>query len=112
MTQSCSSGKFVKPDLDDDADRNAGAASALEPPNPYIPSDAAIEHFDVLLGAVSARLRLAVEDARAEAIATTPGEVLRRLRATVLECVEALEQLQATQRKARRLADGLEPPLA
>ena len=93
MTQSSSSDKLVKCSVD----RVANAASASDPPSPPIPTDAAIEYFDVLLGAVVARLRFAAQDGRTDANATSPKVALQRLRTTVMECVEALEQLQATQ---------------
>ena len=71
-----------------------------------MPADAVLEHFDVLFGAVAKRLRLAAEDVRTEeAFATAKAEALQRLRSTVLECVEALEQLQETQRHARISGD-------
>lgn len=110
MSQSFSLYKFERPHLDYDADCNAaGKAKAVSPFNslqPGIPTEAAIKHFDVLLEAVAVRLTLASGDARTEAIITTPEEALQRLRATVLQCVEALEQLQATQRYLRGASDG------
>ena len=106
MTQSSFSHKFGKPHLVRDADHNALAVSASDPPTLCIPSDAAIEHFDVLLGAVGTRLRQAVADAQTEAINTSEEQALQRLRVIVIECVEALEQLQATQRYVRSVGDG------
>ena len=106
MTQSSFSHKFGKPHLVCDADHTAHATSASDPPTLWIPSDAAIEHFDVLLGAVGARLRQAVADARTEAINTGEARALQRLRVVVIECVEALEQLQATQQYLRSVGDG------
>ena len=106
MTQSSSSHKFGEPHLVRDADHTANALSASDPPTLWIPSDAAIEHFDVLLGAVGARLRQAVADARTEAINTSEARALQRLRVVVIECVEALEQLQATQQYLRSVGDG------
>ena len=106
MTQSSFSHKFGKPHLVCDADHTALAVSASDPPTRWIPSDAAIEHFDVLLGAVGARLRQAVEDARTEAINTSEARALQRLRVVVIECVEVLEQLQATQQYLRSVGDG------
>ena len=112
MTQSFSLYKFERPYLDRDADCNAGgkakAVSPFHSLQPGIPSEAAIEHFDVLLEAVAVRLTLASGDARTEAIITTPEEALQRLRATVVQCVEALEQLQATQRYLRGTNQRLE----
>ncbi len=105
MTQSSFSHKFDKRHLIRDADNTANAVSASDPPTLWIPSDAAIEHFDVLLGAVGARLRQAVEDARIEAINTSKERALQRLREVVLDCVEALEQLQATQEHLRSVGD-------
>ena len=106
MTQSSASDKFGTPHLVRAADPVAHAAAAYEPPNPFIPSDAAIEHFDVLLGAVGARLRQAVADARTEAINTSKARALQRLQGVVIDCVEALEQLQATQQYLRSVGDG------
>ncbi len=105
MTQSSFSHNLAKPHLVRDADHTASAVSASDPPL-SIPSDAATEHFDVLLGAVGARLWQAVEDARTEAINSSEERALQRLRVVVIECVEALEQLQATQRHLRSVGDG------
>lgn len=113
MTQSFFIDEFVKPKLND----TAGLASASEHPQSHEPSEAAIEHFDVLLGAVTERLKLAVDAARddasaqAAAAAAAPEQASRQLRMTVLECIEALQQLQATQRYLRALADELGAPL-
>lgn len=111
MTQSFFIDEFVKPKLND----TAGLASASEHPQSHEPSEAAIEHFDVLLGAVTERLKLAVDaardDASAQAAAAAPEQASRQLRMTVLECIEALQQLQATQRYLRALADELGAPL-
>ena len=105
MTQSSPTDEFVKPN-----DYTAGLVPASDPPQSHGPTDAAIEHFDVLLGAVTERLELAVaaasDDPRALAAAASPEEALRRLRMTVVECVEALHQLQATQRYLRAWGDG------
>ena len=94
MTQSSSSDKLVKCSVD----RVAGAASASDPPSPPIPSDAAIEHFALLFAAVVERLKCAARCGCTEPTVTPPNVALQRLRTTVMECVEALEQLQATQR--------------
>ena len=111
MTQSFFIDEFVKPKLND----TAGLASASEHPQSHEPSEAAIEHFDVLLGAVTERLKLAVDaardDASAQAATAAPEQASRQLRMTVLECIEALQQLQATQRYLRALADELGAPL-
>lgn len=61
-----------------------------------------IAHFGLLLGAVTARIKRATDAAHAESLATSSDEALQRLRWTVMECVEALEQLQAAERNARR----------
>ena len=70
-----------------------------------VPTAAAIEHFDVLLGAVVERLKRAVDAAREDATAfttsSTPQQTLLRFQTTVVECSEALQQLQATQRYLR-----------
>ena len=97
MTQSSSSDKFVKFSVD----RVAGAASASDPSSLPIPSDAAIEHFALLFAAVVERLKGAARCGCTEPTATPPSVALQRLRTTVMECVEALEQLQATQQYLR-----------
>ena len=79
-------------------DRVADAASASDPPSPPIPTDAAIEHFALLFAAVVERLKGAARYGCTEPTVTPPSVALQRLRTTVMECVEALEQLQATQR--------------
>lgn len=56
---------------------------------PTVSSDVAIEDWDVLFGAVTDRLRFATSRPSAAAD-------LLRLKMSVLECVEALEQLRAT----------------
>jgi hypothetical protein len=103
--QSFSLYKFVRPFCDRRVDRCAGgkvtAVSAYESARPSIPTRAEIEHFDVLLAAVAIRLARACDDERTGTNGAAPGEALQRLRATVLECVAALEQLQATQRYVR-----------
>ena len=100
MTQSRQTDDFLKPTLNYNK-----VAPEIDLSQSKVPSEAAIEHADVLLGAVTARLKRAVDAARDEAEAraasATPEQVLLRLRATVLECVEALEQLQTTQQYLR-----------
>ncbi len=108
MTQSTHTDKRDKSHHDREADRSTGAASASDPPPTHAPTEAELEHFDVLLGAVTARLKLAAEDAHAGALALPPEKALPRLRTTVLECVEALQQLLETQRCAQGLR---EPPV-
>ena len=53
--------------------------------------DVAIEDLDLLFAAVSHRLRLIVDPR----VGST-GEEAARIRASVLECVQAMEQLHAT----------------
>ena len=97
MTQSSSSDKFGKFSVA----RVADAASASDPLSLPIPSDAAIEHFALLFAAVVERLKGAARCGCTEPTVTPPNVALQRLRTTVMECVEALEQLQATQRYLR-----------
>lgn len=114
MSQSFSLYKFVRPHSDRGVDRSAGGKgntlSACESPKSRIPTRAEIEHFDVLLAAVAIRLTRACSEERMNADGATPEEALQRLRATVLECAEALQQLQATQRYLRRESDGSGAP--
>ena len=76
-----------------------------------MPTEADIEHWDVLFGAVTERLKLTVDESltlvETEADELMLRDRLRRVGTIVLECVEALEQLQATQnfRRARTVAD-------
>ena len=90
---------------------NRSHVSAVDPAEPRVPTEADIEHWDLLFSAVTQRLKLTV----GESLTLMETEVdelmlrdrLRRVGTTVLECVEALEQLQATQnfRRARAVAD-------
>ncbi len=65
---------------------------------PSIAADIAIEDWDILMGAVKERLRVSVGE-RLAAIPETPlQDAADQVRASVLECVEALDQLQTTQR--------------
>ena len=100
MTQSSSLDKLVN--LDRDYGGAAAQPAPCTPAPPRVPLDAATEHFDLLLGAVTARLRRAADAAHAESMATSSEAALQRLRLTVVECVEALEQLQATLQKSRK----------
>jgi hypothetical protein len=97
VTQSSSLDKLVNLDRE-----HSGAAAQPAPSPPRVPLDAATEHFDLLLGAVTARLKRAADAAHAESMATGSEAALQRLRVTVVECVEALEQLQATRQKSRK----------
>ena len=100
MTQSSSLDKLVNRDRDY-SEAAAAPTLSLSPLPPRVPLDAATEHFDLLLGAVTARLKRAADAAHAESMATTSEAALQRLRLTVVECVEAVEQLQATRCNAR-----------
>ena len=60
--------------------------------------DIAPEDWDDLFGAVRQRLRDAVAQAPAPTTGSRPDEPLARVRASVLECVAALDQLHASLR--------------
>lgn len=107
MTQTFSSDQLANyPSSMRTARHNAIAMSASDSPNANVPTGAEIEHFDVLLEAVVERLEHAADGLCTDANWTTPEQTLACLRSTVLECVEALEQLQATQRHVRSLNGG------
>jgi hypothetical protein len=59
--------------------------------------DIAIEDWDALMCAVKARLRLIVGDTFAAMPESQGQDLVGRIRAGVLECVEALDQLHTTQ---------------
>ncbi len=59
-----------------------------------LPSDALLDDIETLFCAVSARLRR-VADGPVEPIAAPEVESIGQLRAAVLECVTALDQLQS-----------------
>ena len=65
----------------------AGVGPQAEPS-----SDVAIEDWDILLGAVKARLKLTVGEEPGPRVHDEVG----RVRASVLECVAALDQLHTT----------------
>ena len=110
MSQSPLTDNLVKPTLN-----YSDAVPEINLPQPGAPTEAAIEHFDVLLGAVVERLKRAVDAANemapALSVSATPTptaeQVSLRLRTTVLECIEALEQLQTTQQYLRGRARAI-----
>ena len=114
MSQSPLTDNLVKPTLN-----YSDAVPEINLSQPQVPTEAAIEHFDVLLGAVVERLMRAVDAANemgpALSVSATPTptptptaeEVSLRLRMTVLECIEALEQLQTTQQYLRGRARAI-----
>lgn len=75
---------------------SAPALVPAAPPN--LSTDIAMEDWDDLFCAVKARLRLSVGERVAAAPEAPVNDAGDRVRASVLECVEALDQLQATQR--------------
>jgi len=81
-------------------DYDDGAARSAPSPLGH-PPDAATRYFGLLLDAVTVRLQRAADAAHAESMATSSEAALHRFRLTVVECVEALEQLHATQRNVR-----------
>ena len=101
MTQSYSTDKLDKSNIE----RTANGASASDATQVPVPSETLIEHFEVLLEAVAVRLARAANSVSQNTNETGPEAALRSLRETVGECVEALEQLHATQRCVRRLKD-------
>jgi diguanylate cyclase len=76
-------------------------------PLPNLPSDVAIGDLDDLLGAVKGRLTLTVAEPLAE---LRTNDEARRIQASVLDCVDALDQLHMTLRHelGRRLEFELE----
>lgn len=76
------------------AGRVTPLAPELLPPQA---SDVAIEDWDVLFCAVKERLRLSVDDRRGAAPESQPQDAADRICTTVLECIEALDQLHRTQ---------------
>jgi hypothetical protein len=107
VTQSFHTDNLDRRNTNFDGDSKASAASVADPPSVRVPSEAEIVHFDVLLDAVTSRLQRAVDGTHAETFALRPEEAIQRLRTTVVECVEALQQLLATRRYARRLGGSL-----
>ncbi len=108
MNQSFNIYKVHKCSVDREVERGTGESNTFDPPAAPVPTKADLEYFDVLLGAVTARLGSAVDDAHASAAALPSEMALRWLRTAVLECVEALQQLQATHLHAQGLR---EPPI-
>lgn len=80
----------------DDGGIGARATPVASAPLPHARPDIAIEDWDVLFCAVTARLRLIV--AERLVTPTSPGLAIEvnRVRVDVLECVAALDQLHAT----------------
>ncbi|MDO8252943.1 MAG: hypothetical protein Q7T78_24920 [Rhodoferax sp.] len=65
-------------------------------PLPDPASDIAIEDFDVLIGAVKARLRQAAGECAASTTDPQTRDAVVRVQDSVLECVAALDQLHTT----------------
>ena len=65
---------------------------------PGRPTDIAVEDWDDLFSAVKERLRRIASEQRAQTPGPPAPDSVGRIQASVLECVEALEQLHATQR--------------
>lgn len=88
----------------DDIGIGAAVAPLASTSLPRSRSEVAIEDWDVLFNAVTARLRLIV----AEQLVTTdepkPAVGLNRVRGNVLECAAALDQLHATLKEEVLLA--------
>ena len=80
-------------------DSGGGDARAKSPvctALPGVPTDIAMEDWDELFCAVKARLRL-IGSERSSATPEPPQrDAVVRIQASVLECVEALDQLHAT----------------
>jgi hypothetical protein len=77
-----------------DAGIEAAVAPLMRASQPDLSSDVAIEDWNILLGAVKARLKLTVGE-RPAAVPWAPDEAAR-VQASVLECVAALDQLHMT----------------
>lgn len=73
---------------------DGGIQAGVARPDPS--SDVAIEDWDVLLGAVKARLKRTVGEWRASAPQSRADDETGRAQAGVLECVSALDQLHTT----------------
>lgn len=79
-------------------------------------SDVAIEDWDILLGAVKARLRQTVGECPVAASRARRDDEAGRVQASVLECVAALDQLHATlthelDRCVRQRTDSFSRPI-
>ena len=72
---------------------NGHAAPMARAPLPLLASDVAVGDLDDLLNAVKARLRQTIDEPSA---GTLGRDVAGRVRASVLECAEALDQLHLT----------------
>lgn len=105
VNQSFNIYKVHKCSVDREVERGSGQSNTFDPPAVPVPTEADLEYFDVLLGAVTARLGSAADDVHGGTIALRPEQALQRLRTTVLECVEALQQLQATHLYAQGLRE-------
>ena len=82
---------------------DAGAPGHAPPPGSSL--TISIEDWDFLFGAILTRLRL---NASGHAAATPQSHATARLLRVVLECVEALDLLQAALRHERRVRAQLE----
>lgn len=105
------SGAVVRPGTHAQFD-DLGVATRVTPPAreplPTKASDVAIEDWDVLLCAVKERLRLSVGDHPGATPGSQPQESADRVRTSVLECVEALDQLHKTQQQELNRRQRLE----
>ena len=79
-----------------EADSLAHAAPPRQAMLLGLPADVAIGDWDVLLSAVKARLRLTVGELQAATPEPRAQDAASRVRAQVLECVAALDQLHIT----------------
>lgn len=68
-------------------------------PCPVVPPSVAIEDWDALFSAVKARLTLIGQPQNAACAEPPTANALELVRASVLECVQALDQLHATARQ-------------
>ena len=81
----------------DEVDRNNRVALPSHTPPPGATPDIAVEDWADLLCAVKARLQLTVGEQLAALPESQAQDTVDRVRATVLECVEALDQLHLAQ---------------
>ena len=80
----------------EDAGIQGGVAPLARASQPDLASDVAIEDWDILLGAVKARLKLTVGELLAAVPRPWAPDEAGRVQASVLECVAALDQLHTT----------------
>jgi hypothetical protein len=96
--------------------RRSASAQARPPTQPCPPTQIPLEDWDVLFGAVKARLRQTVDQRLADANEPYLRGAVGRMQAIVLECANALDLLHAAPlnqpgRQQRSERDRGQPPL-